>query len=165
MRVDVGASPLTSWLRRPAEQNDAAFLRALAEEPFRTQFQSLGDAALVAQLLALQVRAKELSYQSTYPDSRDEVLSSGGTRVGRLRLHRGESAWVLLDFAVAPEHRGQGLGASVIARLQREASEHGVPLQLSVDPDSRAVELYRRLGFRVVRSTVSRLEMEWSHDA
>lgn len=53
-----------------------------------------------------------------------------------------------LSVAVVEEARGRGLGTTLIeAVLQRAAAQGVARVSLSVDPRSRALHLYERLGF------------------
>ncbi len=57
-----------------------------------------------------------------------------------------------LSIAVAPGHRGRGMGAALLAALLTTARQAGVPaLSLSVAQANPAVALYERHGFRKVR--------------
>ncbi len=52
-----------------------------------------------------------------------------------------------------PEHRGKGLAASLIAKLARDHRRDGVLSWLHVNVvNRRAQEIYRRIGFRTVRT-------------
>jgi len=54
-----------------------------------------------------------------------------------------------LAIAVELELRGAGIGTRLMHELVRRVREAGFSgLSLSVDPDNRAIGLYRRLGFR-----------------
>lgn len=54
-----------------------------------------------------------------------------------------------LTLAVAPAHRGRGLGGLLLAALVTEAGRRGITrLSLSVEDGNAAVALYRRAGFR-----------------
>jgi ribosomal protein S18 acetylase RimI-like enzyme len=54
-----------------------------------------------------------------------------------------------LSIGVAPEHRGRGVGRALLEELVRDAAQYR-RLSLSVEPENRAAELYRSLGFRKV---------------
>ena len=57
-----------------------------------------------------------------------------------------------LVLAVLPEYRGRGVGTYLLAALFPALKEAGYArLSLSVQKANRAVRLYRRLGFEVVR--------------
>ncbi|WBQ08645.1 GNAT family N-acetyltransferase [Kribbella sp. CA-293567] len=53
-----------------------------------------------------------------------------------------------LSIGVAPGRRGRGVGRALLAALIGAAAPYG-RLSLSVEPDNRAADLYRSLGFRL----------------
>ena len=67
-------------------------------------------------------------------------------KVGLVRFDLLESGQRLVGVNVAPEHRGRGLGALLLARaLERQSGA----LVAEVRPDNRAsVRLFEKLGFR-----------------
>lgn len=80
----------------------------------------------------------------------------GVRREGQLIAMGGER--IMLDgyaevsgVCTLPEHRGQGLAASLIWQLVRDHRRNGVVSWLHVRSDNPAAELYRRMGFQVVR--------------
>jgi GNAT superfamily N-acetyltransferase len=53
-----------------------------------------------------------------------------------------------ISIAVVAHRRGGGIGGELLSRLVERGREVGLAaLSLSVEPDNRAVVLYRRLGF------------------
>ena len=98
---------------------------------------------------------------AAYPEG--YVWIEDGRLVGNASLMRadlGSKRWVLINVAVAPEWRRQGIaGAMVEACLDQTRRQGAGEVLLQVDADNRgAQELYRRLGFRLtaVRGTWSR---------
>jgi ribosomal protein S18 acetylase RimI-like enzyme len=77
--------------------------------------------------------------------------------------HGGKSAW-LDEVYVLPRHRGQGLGAALLAEAEREIARAGcAAIDLEVDTEhARAERLYRRAGFQPLPRTrwVKHLERE-----
>jgi ribosomal protein S18 acetylase RimI-like enzyme len=56
-----------------------------------------------------------------------------------------------LSIGVVSEARGRGVGRALLTALIESAREAGLErISLSVEPDNRAVELYRSLGFAAV---------------
>ncbi|GAA1569856.1 hypothetical protein GCM10009789_24240 [Kribbella sancticallisti] len=55
-----------------------------------------------------------------------------------------------LSIGVAPGQRGRGVGRALLEALVAAAPEYGSRLSLSVEPENRAADLYRSLGFRKV---------------
>ena len=74
-----------------------------------------------------------------------------------LFFRRGSRVGRLYSFAVAPEHRGQGLAKVLLAAAERAAREHGASLmRLEVRADNvEAKALYARLGYRPIGSTAA----------
>jgi len=63
-----------------------------------------------------------------------------------------------LSVALLPDHRGQGIGSRLLARLLGRAREDHPAISLSVDRGNRAWALYQRLGFReIARHGTSRV--------
>ena len=64
-----------------------------------------------------------------------------------------------LTIAVAPQHRGRGIGS----RLMRELLAADLPaVSLSCDPANPALRLYERLGFVAVGESGGSVTMLWT---
>jgi ribosomal protein S18 acetylase RimI-like enzyme len=64
-----------------------------------------------------------------------------------------------LTIAVAPEYRGQGVGAKLLAYLLAEAKNRYKAISLSVSPKNPALRLYQRFGFEIVATDSDSLTM------
>ncbi|HEU5269046.1 MAG TPA: GNAT family N-acetyltransferase [Jatrophihabitans sp.] len=136
--------------QRRADPADNDFLRTLFAES-RPDLALLPE-AVRGQLIRLQFESQSSQYCSLAPDAVDWILQldrDGRTEpVGRCYLDQGPAEHRLLDLAIRPEWRGQGLGSAVLRRLCDEAGQAGVPLRLSVwRANQGAIRLYRRHGF------------------
>ena len=138
--------------QRPARPADQDFLmrvfastRTAELAPFR------GDAAASHAFVRMQFLAQSRCYQQHGPASRDavvEVVWRGITlRVGRLWTDRLANSIHLLDIALLPEWRGQGVGSVCLQRLQHQAAQRQQALTLQVRQGNPARRLYERLGF------------------
>ena len=67
----------------------------------------------------------------------------------------------MIDIALLPEQRGRGIGTMLLEQLVGEARRAGKAVRLRVLRTNRALSLYRRLGFRVVREADVYAELEW----
>jgi ribosomal protein S18 acetylase RimI-like enzyme len=76
----------------------------------------------------------------------DTVRASISPQAGREWL---ADSYELVEVAVAPGSQGRGIGQRLIAELL--AGRQEATCVLSTRTDSRAHELYRRLGFEVIR--------------
>jgi ribosomal protein S18 acetylase RimI-like enzyme len=65
-----------------------------------------------------------------------------------------------LGMAVFPEHRGRGIGTTLLTRLLEMAAHSYEKVSLSVARENLALRLYRRFGFEVVAENGNSLIMQ-----
>lgn len=137
---------------RPATGTDEEFLRALfvSSRPF-----DASGLAAVPGLLEMQYAARERSYASAYPSTRDEIVLVDDEPVGRLLTASTATGQHVVDVALVPQHRGHGLGTALLSRLLDEG-----PVTLEVDVTNPARRLYERLGFTTVSTTDTDLTLQ-----
>ena len=97
--------------------------------------------------LAMQSEAQHRHYRAYYPGATYQVIRRNGVSVGRLYLDRGADAFLVLDIALLPEHRGAGIGSLLMRHVIEEAAAAGKPVRIHVERHNRALDWYRRLGF------------------
>jgi len=68
----------------------------------------------------------------------------------------------ILDIALVPERRGEGIGTALLKQLLVEAEESGKVVILYVEQFNPAQGLYRRLGFQPVKDEGVYWMMQWS---
>ena len=140
---------------REVTPGDAAFLRRVYASTRQQELAllPLDDAARQA-FLEMQFAAQDRQFRQQ-ESARFLVISHGGQDVGRLTLAReagtpGTPGTIrIMDIALLPLWRGQGLGTAVLRGVTEEAEQHGLNLQLYVEEHNPARRLYERLGFRV----------------
>ena len=79
------------------------------------------------------------------------AVDETGTLVGYLVLSRYVDAWHIMNVAVAPERRRQGIASALLQRLlelTKDDSLRGYTLEVRIS-NQRAIELYERAGFRI----------------
>lgn len=103
--------------------------------------------ALKADFCRLQHRAQTAHYQAHYPGAGRWVILHGGQPAGRLYVDRWEREIRIMDLALLPDHRGQGLGTHLLRELIEEAAAAGKVLSIHVERQNPALRLYQRLGF------------------
>jgi len=147
--------------RRPITDGDLEFLyrvyastrtEELAPVPW-TDAQKEG-------FLRMQFNAQHSHYQQHYKDSEFSILSSSGTDVGRLYVHRGPTDIRVVDVALLPEFRGHGWGTALLRGLMAEATATRT-VSVHVERNNPALRLYARLGFTVVTEGPVYLLMHW----
>jgi GNAT superfamily N-acetyltransferase len=95
----------------------------------------------------MQFDAQDSWYRQMYPAGEFLVVVDEGTPVGRLYIGRSESEIRIIDIALLPEHRGNGIGSRLFADIFTQADRDGLPVTLRVEPWNPAKRLYGRLGF------------------
>jgi ribosomal protein S18 acetylase RimI-like enzyme len=98
--------------------------------------------------LDMQFRAQHAHYQTNYPKALWLVVERGGDAIGRLYLVRWPRELRLIDIAILPEYRGQGIGTAILRDLFADAA--GQPVTIHVEKNNPAMSLYARLGFRPI---------------
>ncbi len=100
-------------------------------------------------MLGQQFRAQTAGHAAQYPGALSFVITRGAQPVGRLLLHVNTRRWHIVDVAVMPVARSQGIATVVFTMLAREARTQGAEqLKLTVlASNAGARRLYARLGF------------------
>lgn len=141
-------SPLTL---RPTRPEDRTFLSDLyastrAEELAPVPWSP--EQKLV--FLTQQFEAQDRDYRGRFPAESFQVIERDGHAIGRLYVHRTNEQIELIDIALLPAERGQGLGTQLLRELLAEADASARPVQLYVEKFNRALGLYRRFDFQPV---------------
>ena len=125
------------------------------------QFAAIGLPQAHAEMLVqMQWRGRNLTYATQYPGAEDCVISlEEGTPVGRYLLQKIQDSWRIVDLAILPKWRGQGIGTRLLEQLARQASAEGLALTLRVEKNNPALRLYTRLGFAIVGNDELSYEM------
>lgn len=135
---------------RPAEAGDEAFLLRVytgtrEEELALVPWSSEQKAAFVAQ----QFAAQTAHYARHYPRMSADVILHGGAPAGRLLVARTAEEILIVDIALLPEFRGNGIGTALLRDLLAEADAAGKRVTIHVERFNPALRLYERLGFSI----------------
>jgi len=99
--------------------------------------------------LRQQFEAQDAHYRTHYRNTSYDVVLLDGIPVGRLYVARWRDEIRIVDIALLPAARGQGIGATLISRLVAEAETSGRKVSIHVERENPALRLYERLGFRL----------------
>ncbi len=149
---------------RPEVEADAPFRLALfrvSRGPGWDQVQLPAD--LLGKIMEQQFHAQTQGYRADYPQARFEIVTVGGAPVGRLVTDRRPADGLhLVDIALMPERRGQGIGESILRDLMEEAAAAGTAMTLQVARDNLAAQrLYLRLGFVATAASETHFTLRW----
>jgi len=153
--------PEDVWLR-PESAEDEAFLRGLYVAAHGAALAMLPVAEEQKQaLVAMQFQAQAAHYRREYPDASFDIVVRDGAPVGRLCVWRGQGEMRIVDVALMPQMRGQGIGTALLTAVLEEAKGKGCAVRLRVEPWNAARRLYERLGFVVEEEEMAYVGMVW----
>jgi ribosomal protein S18 acetylase RimI-like enzyme len=154
--------PVTVTLR-PATASDRALLRDVYAS---TRAQELDQVAWAPgqreAFVQMQFDAQDHEYRRHNPHGDFDVIEIEGVAAGRLYVDRRPGDLRVIDIALLPEHRGRGIGTSLVTDLQRQAEAEGRLVSIHVEARNPARLLYERLGFRVAEDLGVYQRMEWT---
>ncbi|MDR3527379.1 MAG: GNAT family N-acetyltransferase [Rhizomicrobium sp.] len=164
---DLPAALLSQGYRlRPETDADIPFLMTLyaclrEEELEPVPWSDEVKAAFCAQ----QFAAQRSYYYEAIPNVRFDVLEHKGEPIGRLYLQDRPTRLHIIDIALMPAVRGQGLGTRLLLALHDVGRASGRGVGIMVEKFNPALNLYRRLGYLEVADHGVHLEMEWMPDS
>ena len=133
---------------RPVAAGDEPFMLRVyagtrAEELAGVPWSAEQKAAFVAQ----QFAAQSAHYAQHYVGMSADVILIDGKAAGRLLVARWPEELRIVDIALLPEYRGNGVGTSLLRDLLAEADAAGKRVTIHVERLNPALRLYERLGF------------------
>lgn len=147
---------------RPAAGGDQEFLFKLYTSTRQAEIAGFGWSPVQQEaFLRMQYNAQRRWYETAYPTAVEQIVQLNQEPIGRLIVARGtEATATLVDIALLPEHRGQGIGGGLIRQLLDQCGGDRVSLRLQVLKTNPAAGLYRKLGFLPVSEDDLYLHME-----
>jgi ribosomal protein S18 acetylase RimI-like enzyme len=94
-----------------------------------------------------QFDAQDVWWRENYAEASFDVIVVEGEPAGRLYVHRGPSEIRIVDIALLPAHRGNGVGTRLLEDLLAEGDASGKSVTIHVERMNPALRLYERLGF------------------
>ena len=156
-------TPSTDFSLRPEVEADAGFRLALFRASRGPGWDQIPlPPEMLTRIMEQQFSVQTQGYRAAYPDARLEIVEIDGAPAGRLATHRADDALHLIDIALTPERRGQGVGEAILRALMDEACGLSVPMTLHVALDNLAAQrLYHRLGFVALSADETHLALRW----
>lgn len=147
---------------RPECADDEAFLLELYAS---TRAEELAfanwDATTRTMFIKMQFNAMRHGYASRFPHAQFSIILKHENPVGRIVINRTSDEIRLVDLALMPLYRRQGIGSKLLQSLLVEANQLGKPVRLQVLKTNPAARLYARLGFVPVGEDDFYRQMEW----
>ena len=112
--------------------------------------------------LAFQFKAQHSFYQSQFKQADFWIIEQAGVSIGRLYLDRRSDEIRIIDIALMPTYRDRGIGTALLNIILAEGRAKNQPVRIHVEHNNRALNLYRRLGFRQIDEEGVYYLMEWA---
>jgi GNAT superfamily N-acetyltransferase len=136
---------------RAIEPGDEEFLYRVYASTREAELAQTGwDETQKAAFLRMQFDAQSRYYREHYTEAEFCVILADGRPAGRLYVARWPQEIRVVDIALLPEHRGAGIGTSLLKALISESEESGKPLSIHVERFNPALRFYEKLGFHKV---------------
>lgn len=146
---------------RPFRADDQEFLFRLYAGTRQHEIAAFGwPEAQQQAFLRMQFNAQQRWYEMSYGQADHQIIERDGAPIGRLMVLRQPGSVLLVDIALLPELRGQGIGGELIGKLIEECEQQKLPLRLQVQRVNPAQRLYERLGFRKTGEDQMYFQME-----
>ncbi|HLX47110.1 MAG TPA: GNAT family N-acetyltransferase [Streptosporangiaceae bacterium] len=147
---------------RPAGPGDAGVLYRIYASTREAELAAVPwDTPTKEAFLRMQFTAQDTDYHAKFPSASYDLIVAGEKVLGRLYVHRGTTVWQVLDIALLPEYRSQGIGTQLLTEVLAEAGPAAGKVQIYVERFNPARHLYDRLGFHEIADHGVYLLMEW----
>jgi ribosomal protein S18 acetylase RimI-like enzyme len=100
--------------------------------------------------LRMQFNAQHGQYHHRFASASFDIVKQRDRAVGRLYLDQSETEIRIIDIALLPGYRGQGIGGRLLQGVLEKGEREGLPVRIHVERDNRALGLYLRLGFKQI---------------
>ena len=153
--------------RRTASETDDEFLFDLYCSTRSTEVAQFGwQPEQVEAFMRMQFTMRQQAYRRQFPSADHSIILVGDTPSGGLIVDRSDKRISLTDIALLPQFQGKGIATCFIRKLQQEAADASKPLALKIDKaNTRAFDLYKKLGFTINGESQLMYEMEWVSEA
>jgi len=117
------------------------------------------------QFLKMQFEAQHKFYTEQFTKADFLIVQLEGKSIGRIYLDHREDEIRLIDIALLPEHRGQGLGGKLMQDILAAGREVGKAVRIHVEQFNPAIHLYDRLGFQKIGDEGPYSLLEWTPES
>lgn len=151
---------------QPIKPEDAPFLYRVyastrADEMARVPWNDAEKEAF----LQSQFQAQHTFYTENFLDAEFNIILMNGEKIGRLYTEKRLDEIRIIDIALLPAYRRQGIGGALLQDILAQAQTAVLPVRIHVEKNNPALHLYRRLGFQDIKDKGVYLLMEWTPES
>lgn len=149
---------------RPMREDDKPFLAELYSSTRWDELQPVPwtDEEKI-NFLRWQFEAQHTHYTKYFPNARFDLILYKNRPIGRLYIDQREDEIRIVDIALLPQYRNQGIGARLIKDVLADATKRGLVVRIHVEHNNPAMNLYDRLGFKKINEEGIYWLMEWKN--
>jgi len=156
--------PVNIEFRQISAQDESFLYRLYASTRQEELAQTGWDEIEKENFLKMQFAAQHKFYREQFSRAAFNLILLDKMPIGRLYLDRRRDEIRIIDIALLPAYRCQGLGTKLMNDILTEARTRGLPVRIHVESFNRALGLYQRLGFRKIGDHGVYYLMEWTPD-
>lgn len=139
---------------RPISENDQSFLYVLYASTRQEELLQTGWTDFEKEnFLRQQFIAQHHFYQEQFSQAQFNIIQISDKPIGRLYIDHRKDEIRIIDIALLPEYRNQGIGSALLADIIADATQAHMPLRIHVERYNPALRLYKRLGFVHISDT------------
>ena len=139
--------------RRPASSSDTEFARISHHAAYRD--------VVCRQFGAWDEALQDHLFEEKWIPDQFEIVLCDGNPCGFLLVEDHPDHISISEIVIAPQFQGRGIGSRLLNEEIQRGRETNSPLRLQVLRENRAIELYRRLGFKECGMTETHIRMVW----
>ena len=139
--------------RRPATSSDTEFARISHHEAYRD--------VVSRQFGAWDEVLQDRLFEEKWIPNQFEIVLCDGNPCGFLLVEDHPDHIYISEIVIAPQFQGRGIGSRLLNEEMQRGREAKSSLRLQVLRENRAIELYRRLGFKEYGTTETHIRMVW----
>jgi ribosomal protein S18 acetylase RimI-like enzyme len=133
---------------RPINELDLAFLSQLYASTRMDELRVTGWSSAQKEIfLHSQFQLQHNHYQQQFAAAQFQILEINSNSIGRLYYSWERNNLRLIDIALLPDYRHQGIGGKLVRELMARVEEQKGKLTLYVDINNPARNWYIKLGF------------------
>jgi GNAT superfamily N-acetyltransferase len=139
--------------RRSATEADTDFARDVHHQAYRD---------VVTRQFGRWVEVEQDQFfAKAWDPVRYAILVCDGQPCGYTSIEDRDDAIIVRELVLLPEFHGRGIGTAILHETIERARSRGIPVHLGTHHQNRALNLYRRMGFRDVDRTDTHVLLEW----
>lgn len=139
--------------RRPATSSDTEFARTTHHAAYRD--------VVSRQFGAWDEALQDRLFEEQWMPDKFEIILCDGNPCGFLSIEDRPDHISVSEIVIAPQFQGRGIGSRLFNKEMQRGREAKSPLRLQVLRENRALELYRKLGFKECGTTETHICMIW----